>query len=175
MPAITKAQAKAALTYILTHILEDDEDNALAGPIQELALKKAGIKGILDLNSLSPENIETLAYPGTDSTSPDVTLDKGDTGLIKTFCAFIFYKDSIGEPIDSNKKWLGITLEDFQHFRISKEWFAISNNPGKLSAYVPGTSGDNHSRDAITDFKRGIKRDISLFSVLKQDKQWDVW
>jgi hypothetical protein len=36
-------------------------------------------------------------------------------------------------------------------------------------------SNNAHVRDAVSDFKRGIKRDIGLFPALKQDKQWDVW
>jgi hypothetical protein len=31
------------------------------------------------------------------------------------------------------------------------------------------------SRDAVADFKRGIKRDPSQFPILKDDKQWDGW
>ncbi len=57
---------------------------------------------------------------------------------------------------------------------MSKEWFTISKNPGK--GLASASSGrNNHPRDAVADFKRGIKRDIGLFSTLKQDKQWDVW
>jgi hypothetical protein len=32
-----------------------------------------------------------------------------------------------------------------------------------------------HARDAVADFKRGIKRDLSQFPILKDDKQWDGW
>jgi hypothetical protein len=58
MAPITKGQAKVILSYILTDILEDDDETEVGdaddnpGPIR-LALKKAKVKGILDLNSMS--------------------------------------------------------------------------------------------------------------------------
>ena len=30
-------------------------------------------------------------------------------------------------------------------------------------------------KDLLSDFKKGIKRDASLFNVLKDPKQWDSW
>jgi hypothetical protein len=66
------------------------------------------------------------------------------------------------------QKWIDLSLEDFQNFRVSKEWFTISENPGKVfSAPSPGNS---QTRDLVASFKRGIKRDIGLFPTLKQDK-----
>jgi hypothetical protein len=61
MVALTKLQAKDVLKFILTHILEDDEDDGSAGPIQ-LALRKAKVKGILGLNSMPTATLETLSY-----------------------------------------------------------------------------------------------------------------
>jgi hypothetical protein len=103
----------------------------------------------------------------------DVPLENGEIGLLKTFQAYIYYRDSINDAIDSYEKWLSITLEQFQRFRISKEWFSISENTGKL--ITAPSSNTSHSRDPTAEFKRGIKRDISMFPTLKQDKQWDVW
>jgi hypothetical protein len=37
------------------------------------------------------------------------------------------------------------------------------------------TPGTRTKRDIISDFKKGIKRDMSYFPTLKQDKQWDNW
>jgi len=30
-------------------------------------------------------------------------------------------------------------------------------------------------KDLLAEFKKGIKRDASLFTVLKDPKQWDTW
>jgi hypothetical protein len=170
MVALTKSQGKEVLSFILTNILEDDdEDDGSPGPIQ-LALRKAKVKSILDLNSMSASTLETLSYDDH-KTKDNIALEKGEVGILKTFRAFIFYRASIGEPFDSMQSWVDITLEDFQKFRVSKEWFNISENQKVL----PASSGNNQTQDAVANFKRGIKRDIGLFPTLKQDKQWDVW
>lgn len=171
MVALTKSQAKDVLKSILTRVLEDDEDDGTAGPIQ-LALRKAKVKGILDVNSMATATLEKLSYDDA-TTKVNTLLEKGEIGLLTTFRAFIFYRASIGEPIDTVKKWNDLSLEEFQNFRVSKEWFTISENPGKV--FSAPSSGNNQTRDLIADFKRGIKRDIGLFPTLKQDKQWDVW
>jgi hypothetical protein len=171
MVAITKSQAKDVLKLILTNILEDDEDDRTTGPIQ-LALHKAKVKGILGLNSMASAALETLSYNDA-TTKVNTPLKKGEIGLLRTFRAFIFYRASLGEPIDSMQKWTDLSLENFQNFRVSKEWFTISENPGK--AFSAPSSGNNQSRDLIAEFKQGIKRDVNLFPTLKQDKQWDIW
>jgi hypothetical protein len=95
--------------------------------------------------------------------------------LLKTLRAYIYYRDSIHDPLDSSKAWIALQLEDFQQFRVSKEWFIISKNPGKVLVSSSSGGHNNHSRDLVADFKRGIKCDIGLFPNIKQDKQWDVW
>jgi hypothetical protein len=76
-------------------------------------------------------------------------------------------------PLIRTKKWLSITLEQFQRFRISKEWFSTSEKTGKI--ITAPSNNASHLRDPTSEFKRGIKRDISMFPTLKQDKEWDVW
>jgi hypothetical protein len=48
---------------------------------------------------------------------------------------------------------------------------------GSPSPSNPGTpaASSTHARDAVADFKRGIKRNPSQFPILKDDKQWDGW
>jgi hypothetical protein len=171
MAPITKAQAKEILAYVLTKILEDDKDDGTPGPLQ-LAFIKAKVKGILGITSMSASVLDKLAWRNV-LENVDVPLENGEIGLIKTFRAYIYYRNSINDAIDSYKKWLSITLEQFQRFRISKEWFSISENTGKL--ITAPSSNTSYSRDPTAEFKRGIKRNISMFLTLKQDKQWDVW
>jgi hypothetical protein len=102
MAPITKAQAKAILSYILTDVFEDDKDDGTPGPIR-LAFIKARVKGILGLTSMSASALETLFWHDTIQKN-DVPLEKGKVGLLKTFCAFISYRDSINETLDSNEK-----------------------------------------------------------------------
>jgi hypothetical protein len=59
MPAIAKAQGKQTLQHVLTNILEDKEDNGTQGHIT-LSLMKNGVTGILDLNTISVDDIDAL-------------------------------------------------------------------------------------------------------------------
>jgi hypothetical protein len=118
MVFITKSQAKTALKAILTDIFEDDNDDGTPGPIT-LSFKECDCRGILDVNSLSAAALEALYY--TDADSKIILLGKGYIGLIKTFRAYIYYKDAIGDPIDNLDIWTALTLSDFQRFRVSTE------------------------------------------------------
>jgi hypothetical protein len=61
MPPITKTQGKLALQHVLTNILEDKEDDGSPGLI-ERSLLKNGINSILDLNTISADDIDILQY-----------------------------------------------------------------------------------------------------------------
>jgi hypothetical protein len=76
MVALTKSQAKDVLKFILTHILEDDKEDGTAGPIQ-LALCKAKVKGILDVNSMPTATLEKLPYDDA-TTKVNTSLEKGE-------------------------------------------------------------------------------------------------
>jgi hypothetical protein len=68
---------------------------------------KNGITGILDLNTISVDDIEALQYDVTqeDDTVIIKNLHKSQIGIIMSFRAFIFHKDVKGEIIDSHEKW----------------------------------------------------------------------
>jgi hypothetical protein len=97
MPEITKAQGKQALQHVLTNILEDKEDDGTQGHI-EVSLMKNGITSILDLNTISVDDIDALQYDFTqkDDTMILKNLHKSQIGIIMPFCAFIFHKDVKG-------------------------------------------------------------------------------
>ena len=155
MPAITKAQGKAALQHILMEILEDIEDDGTSGPIG-LALLKHGVTGILGLNTISISDIPSLDYERTEldgTTKTLVDLRKGDIGVLNSFRAFIFQKDVRGDIVNTHEKSMCIDLEAFQTFRSSKEWFTLSANP--VQAYAPA-GGNSKGKDLVWEFKKGI-------------------
>ena len=115
MPAITKAQAKEALQHILDNIIEDTEDDGSLGPIGK-TFQKAKINGILRLNGLTSDAIDALQYSDPDNPTSFLDLEKGEQGLVKTFRAFVYFRDASEEPLDSHEKWMAISLEDFQEF-----------------------------------------------------------
>jgi hypothetical protein len=50
-----------------------------------------------------------------------------------------------------------------------------SREPSSVTPRPATLAPSTRSRDAVADFKRGIKRDPSQFPILKDDKQWDGW
>jgi len=44
-----------------------------------------------------------------------------------------------------------------------------------FSSPTPTPAPVPKQKDILLDFKKGIKRDASLFMVLKDPKQWDSW
>ena len=76
-------------------------------------------------------------------------------------------------------EWVHVTKDQFSEFRIIYNP-ADYLNPS-TSSTTPSTSGSRsgtgtpRTQDIVRDFKRGIKRDPSLFPVLKDAKQWDPW
>ena len=73
---------------------------------------------------------------------------------------------------------------DFDNFRISDEWTQMvelgpnatfGTNFGSTAPTTAASPSANSTTKAAAAFKRGIKRDPSLFLVLKEDNQWDSW
>jgi len=75
------------------------------------------------------------------------------------------YQTTMEEPITN---WLHVTKADFDAFHCSDTCF----NATKFDI-TPTISTPRH--DSLSDFKKGIKWDASLFTILKDPKQWDSW
>jgi hypothetical protein len=68
---------------------------------------------------------------------------------------------------------MAITPDQLNECRITTTWFGMTTKGTSiLTAPTPGT---DTKRDLVSDFKKGIKLDMSYFPTLKQDKQWDNW
>jgi hypothetical protein len=50
---------------------------------------------------------------------------------------------------------------------------ATTGTPNVLSPSITSTSP--RTQDPIADFKKGIKRDATLFTLVKDGMQWDTW
>jgi hypothetical protein len=151
--------------------------NILANSNITKALREDGIKEIGVLISLSDEQVEDLTYLDPDPTNPtDYCLKKGEIGLIKSFIHFVHYRDEIGNPIGDD--WRSITQDEFDQFRCNTKYTRHFASLASLSSPTPSTaptptSTSSHSAPSPVDlFKRGIKRDPSVYPTLK-DKLWD--
>jgi hypothetical protein len=168
----TRDQGEAALTYIVVTVMNQPED----GPMAK-SLAKAMIDNVEDLGSLLETDIEKFSFIATAGEDP-IAIGPGHRGILRAFIAFIRYRAAQDNPIDDN--WNEITKAEFDTYRVGPSFNGtifgspLVNNPGIPAASIPAASS-THARDAVADFKRGIKRDPSQFPILKDDKQWDGW
>jgi hypothetical protein len=77
-----------------------------------------------------------------------------------------------GNPI--NNMWTSITQEEFDEFRVSPTFIA-TRTPSSISApstnrLSTGTTSNNSNNSPADIFRRGIKRDPTLFPILKDEK-----
>jgi hypothetical protein len=170
MPTTTKSQKKAILQHVLDNVLQDTMDDGTAGVIGR-ALDKERIIDILDIISYSDDDFADLLYE--DSASTVRTLSKAESNRIKLLKGYINWRTYIGQSVSTKDDWMAITGEQLSEFRITTTWFGMTTKGTSiLTAPTPGTGT---KRDLVSDFKKGIKRDMSYFPTLKQDKQWDNW
>ena len=129
------------------------------------AFENASIQSPYDICTLGDDEIDMLDYVGDDQTVKP--LPRGNIGLIKAFRAYIIHASTGNNPItDSN--WTSITRDSFNAFRISPAFMTGSYN-------IPTPTPPTRTTDPVHEFKRGIKRDVSQFTTLKDDSAWDNW
>jgi hypothetical protein len=145
-------------------------DDGTAGPIGH-ALEKEKIIDVLDIISYSDDDFYELLYQ--DSTSTVQTLSKAESNRIKLLKGYINWRTYIGQSVSTKDDWMAITADQLNEFCITTTWFGMTTKGTSiLTAPTPGTGT---KQDLVSDFKKGIKRDMSYFPTLKQDKQWDNW
>jgi hypothetical protein len=158
--------------FIMSTILRQGNDTPL-----RKALLKADVLDLGSLMCLNKREIGRLKFP--DDSSGTIVLEDflsvGYQGLIRCFKAFTRKKIADGDPIHSD--WQILTdLDEFHEYRIGEydDTVPYSNlgiaptpavAPGGTASFPPRT------RDAVADFKKGIKRDPASFTIMKENKQ----
>ena len=151
------------------HVME----NVLGRAVLRSALESEGIQDIYALLTLDEETIDALSHSDEEGTT-SLPLPRGDRNLIKVFLGYYRYRSATGDPIDD---WLQVTEEGFNEFRL---------NPDAVTAGIPLPTGLSSANSTSTTtqapkyspaefFRRGIKRDPSLFPELKDERHNDAW
>ena len=157
---------------IMTHLLDligDGENDCIYKALKEHGLANT----ILDILSLDSTVIDSLTYP-TDK-GVLLSLNKGQQGMLKVVHAFNQSHVRSGTALAA-LDWLTIDNDTFDTFRISYNpydyhlSFGRTSNPSSSSGIIR-----KQPSDALRDFKKGIRRDPSLFPIMKDHKQWDTW
>ncbi len=153
--------------HVLTNVLRQPMDSPLIR-----ALDKAAINKLNDLLTLDHQSRNALMYELDDGTGKPLPIGyKNLLRVLKIFADYCHYK---GMPIDD---WTAVTERDFDDFRTSHDGLALSEKsdsffisaPIPVIAPIPSTPAPKQ-KDLLSEFKKGIKWDASLFVVLKDLK-----
>ena len=165
MPFLTRSQGIAAFEHIM--------DNVLGRPMVRTALEAEGIQDIYALLTVEEALIDALVYSDSEGTTT-IPLSRGDKNLVKVFLRYCTYCSVIGDPIND---WLLVTEEGFNEFRLSPNAITAGIAFTPVYSNVPGSgpSPPASKTSPADSFRRGIKRDLTLFPELKDERLNDAW
>ena len=142
------------------------------------ALDLSGVSSITDIMLLSSDQIQNMKT--RDSSSAEIRdLHDAFKSRIHAFQQFVRVNSLYGR--NSSSKWLDYSEEDFTDFILENYDPSLIGKPirsmssKETSVSTPTMVANSQKRDPVIEFKRGIKRDITAFTALKEDKQWDAW
>jgi hypothetical protein len=166
---LTRSQAKAAFNHVLDNVFDRDD----IAPLRQ-ALKAQTVEDICSLCSMHDCDIDDLVYNKSD-TETNVPVKWFERKLVKIFISYVGYARSNGNDLSDNNEWGAITREDFDKYRTSPAYNSLMRQssdttptattaPGSTEAVTPVAS-----RNPAELFRRGIKRDSTLFPTLKDE------
>ena len=180
MVRLTRAQNVAAFAYVLKSILDQDTQDPLA-----LALIDADVKTINSLISLSKASIDALMFerPLVGSTPPAterVALQIGNKNLLHWFLRWssALYHANTKVPL-THDEWRDTKGDDFDAFRTSNGTsmgpIPIMAPAAPSTALTAGPAAARVLESPATLFKKGIKRDASVYPTLKEQSHFNNW
>ena len=147
-----------------------------------LALQVGGYVKIQPVLSITSASIKMLRYKGRDANGDpaDLGLLLYEEGLLEALKGFAAFKEAhLGRPL-TPPDWLAVTEEEFDEYQGSSNMIFFNPNrpaaglsPGTLAAVTQTTVAQ--VAPEVIAFKRGIRRDQSLFPIYKDEKDWDDW
>ena len=141
--------------------------------ILELAFVENRLMNVKKWWTLTDSQLTSMKY--TDPVDQkEKTLKIGDYHEVRIFRAWVTYKRASGEPQDYTG--LNTTYEEFDEFLYSNECIRIMMAAQPLPNFgsMPPSTMSTVQTELAT-FRKGIKRDASLFPIMKQDIEWDSW
>ena len=165
---ITRTEAKAAFDHVLDTVLDRYGSKDL-----KIALVKEGFVDIFQVLTIKDSDIESLVYQDPADATKTVPIRRGDVGMLKCFKAYVNHRNISGTPIDDTD-WINLTQAEFDLFRIDPTNL-LRVTAATTATSAPRTNSSSIKYTAVDLFRRGIKRDPSLFPQLKDEKYNDNW
>ena len=165
---LTQNQAVVALTHVVNNVLARANDTPLA---QSLAHHQ--VTEIYDIITLTPDVIDALDY--LDANGNPLPIPLGDQNLLKLFITYYATRLHSNNPIpDTVEGWNNLTRDDFTQWR-AQNLNAPAQAPPAQAAPAPAQANTQRRFTPVEIFRRGIKRDPSLFPTLKDERNKDNW
>ena len=153
-------------------------EHKLDGPIDRALLTTITDRDIRDVINLKGSQIDTLTYKHGDDEKL-TPLATGYKNLITMVKSFYWYSESISKPIEPD--WSNVGCDEFEEYRM-KIYCPDAPHQSATGAKIPSahlptsTFTNRENKGSLVDqFMKGIKRDASIFPVLKEEKQFDDW
>ena len=175
--------ARDAFKHVLDNMLCLPNDSGI-----RLALNSAGYTKIQQVVSMSGATIKSLKYKKKVAGQiSDFNLLLGEEETLIAVQGFSRYKTTqLGRPLN-NDDWCSFSEDDFDCYQGNFHSNFAPTTPVAPAPMTPmGYSVATPSTGAVLQptippmsevaaFRRGIKRDQSLFPVLKEERDWDDW
>ena len=176
-PRKTRVKRKEELDYVLNTIFDLEETH----PMQLILRGPGRVTSVESLLGMTNENLMSFKYIKEEEKEP-LSLNGAEISLIRVLKGYIWHLNMTSTSIGND--FMKIDPLDFDNFRISDKWtqmveldpnIAFTTNFGPAMPTNAASASANSTSKTAAAFKKGIKRDPSLFLVLKEDNQWDSW
>ena len=168
----TRSSSAEAFAHVMDNVI-----NRPSGTPVRSALSQSGIVSMVDLLSLSEADLHNLTYKTVD---PDGTkaptihyLSIADRNILKYLLYYHIHRRNEFNAIDD---WSKITKDEFDDFRINPDYTLHPPVPKYSQKHLTSKpQSSTPSLSSVDFFKRGIKRDPSLFPALKDERFNEQW
>jgi hypothetical protein len=174
MVAITRARYAEIFQRVIADCIQISDGAQVLD-----ALKSSGVTNMDAFLSMDLEVINELHFTheeddGTFSTSP---INKGYKRAIVNLITWMHQKQRAAPGgILTEEDWDLVTADSLFEYTISLDNLNPNSNIGNLRPTISGTPTPfSHERSELEMFKRGTKRDITVYPTLRDDKTWDTW
>jgi hypothetical protein len=183
-PSVTPPLSTRSATRKATfdHVLKD----VVGVPDGDLLLKALdgiGCDNVIDLITLGPRDIENLSYNDGTSTIAVPPVRRNQVRILQAWNTHLLTVTS-ARSVD----WMDSSLvneDEWDEYRVAvyNPAGSVNPNPSTASPSTPGIgssasqSGGSRTTTSsgVDNFRKGIKRDKSHYTVLSDEKQWDDW
>jgi hypothetical protein len=162
MVPVTRSRCQLGVDHFVTVLCAKADDSPLAK-----SLAHCDYADMQDVALITEAEMKDLAYDDSGTLTP---LSNSSASFVRIFKAYFEYRCESGDPIEED--FTSITRAEFNQFRVGPVYRDIRDNP---RVKTQTNSSTTNTIDPMHEFRKGVKRDPSLFPILKDEKQWDEW